>query len=189
MRHEKGGMYMGMFDKMYSGVTGLPVGFRTESFTFTALPESLAEMQALPEADLRTPFRTAALTVCALCAYSSDKESGIEMLNWLRGSRQLSGQEISALDNSFSCGRNNVMFSYFAGAAPENGFTPAAPYTLNVCSNHNSGVEQGYMTLLIPGSDGLHPVKLRMKEDGRWFLWEQYLFPDAMHVNSAGAWA
>lgn len=56
-----------------------------ERFAFTALPNTLAELQALPEASLDTPYKTAALTLCALCAYSRDKETGIEMLNWLRG--------------------------------------------------------------------------------------------------------
>ena len=36
------------------------------------------------EASLDTPFKTAALTVLALCAYAADKNIGIEMLNWLR---------------------------------------------------------------------------------------------------------
>jgi len=30
---------------------------KRETFTFTALPESLSELQALPEADLDTPSR------------------------------------------------------------------------------------------------------------------------------------
>ena len=47
-------------------------GNKTETITFAALPESLAEMQTLPEATLDTPFKTAALTVCALCAYADD---------------------------------------------------------------------------------------------------------------------
>ena len=42
------------------------IGNKRETFTFTALPESLAQMQALPEAALDTPFQTAALTVPAL---------------------------------------------------------------------------------------------------------------------------
>lgn len=41
-----------------------------ETFTFAALPESLAEMKALPEASLASPFATAALTVCALCVFA-----------------------------------------------------------------------------------------------------------------------
>ena len=66
-------------------------GSKRETFTFAALPESLAELQALPEASLDTPFKTAALTVLALCAYAADKNIGTEMLNWLRGPRPLNG--------------------------------------------------------------------------------------------------
>ena len=66
-------------------------GSKRETFPFAALPESLAELQALPEASLDTPFKTAALTVLALCAYAADKNVGTEMLNWLRGPRPLNG--------------------------------------------------------------------------------------------------
>ena len=40
-----------------------------KTFTFSALPKNLAQLQALPEAVLADPFQTAALTVCALCVY------------------------------------------------------------------------------------------------------------------------
>ncbi len=75
---------MGLFDKLKntaaSAVGGavnnaaMSIGNKSETFTFTALPESLAQMQALPEASLDSPFKTAALTVCALCAYAADKK-------------------------------------------------------------------------------------------------------------------
>ena len=58
---------MGLFDKMKQAAANVS-GNQTVTFTFQALPESLAQMQALPEASLDTPFKTAALTVCALCA-------------------------------------------------------------------------------------------------------------------------
>ena len=63
------------------------LGNQKETFTFAALPESVEQMRALPEAAMDTPFKTAALTVCALCAYAADKQIGTEMLNWLRGSQ------------------------------------------------------------------------------------------------------
>lgn len=82
---------MSIFDKLGGTVqqpaataTQAAVGKR-ESFTFASLPESLAEMQALPEASLDMPFKAAALTVLTLCAYAADKNIGTEMLNWLRG--------------------------------------------------------------------------------------------------------
>ena len=82
---------MGIFDKLKSTAqqavnsAAQSLGNKRETFTFTSLPESLAEMQALPEASLDTPFKTAALTVLALCAYAADRNIGTEMLNWLRG--------------------------------------------------------------------------------------------------------
>ena len=77
---------MGIFDKLKNTAQQAVVsavqsaGNKRETFTFSALPESLAEMQALPEASLDTPFQAAALTVLALCAYAADKNIGTEML-------------------------------------------------------------------------------------------------------------
>lgn len=96
---------MGLFDKMKQAAANVS-GNQTVTFTFQALPESLAQMQALPEASLNTPFKTAALTVCALCAYGADKNIGLEMLNWLRGPRPLNGQEISFLNDRFRDGKS-----------------------------------------------------------------------------------
>ena len=75
---------MSIFDKLKQGAAGITkavgqsIGTKEETFTFAALPESLAQMQALPEAALANPFQTAALTVCALCVYAADKNIGKE---------------------------------------------------------------------------------------------------------------
>lgn len=88
---------MSIFDKLKNTIADAAAASvntgesKRETFVFTALPESLAQMQALPEASLSTPFQTAALTVCALYAYAADKQIGTEMLNWLRGPRPLNG--------------------------------------------------------------------------------------------------
>ena len=128
---------MGLFDKMKQA-TAATGGNQTVTFTFQALPESLAQMQELPEASLDTPFKAAALTVCALCAYGADKNIGKEMLNWLRGPRPLNGQDISFLNDRFRDGKSYIPFSYFVGASPENGYTPRQPFTLLVGSNHTA---------------------------------------------------
>ena len=47
---------MGLFDKMKQAAANVS-GNQTVTFTFQALPESLAQMQALPEASLDTPLR------------------------------------------------------------------------------------------------------------------------------------
>ena len=189
---------MSIFDKLKNTPTQAPkptaaASERTrESFTFSALPESPAELQALPEADLSSPFQTAALTVLALCAYAADKQIGTEMLNLLRGPRPLNGQELSFLNDRFRGGKTYLPFSYFAGATPENNYTPSQPFTLTVESNHLSAAEAGYMKLFIPcgGADSPRPIKLRQRgSDGKWFLWEQYLLTDIRQPKAADPWA
>ena len=197
IREFRGGIIMGIFDKLKSTAMDAAssavasIGNKRETFTFAALPESLDQMKTLPEAALSTPFQTAALTVCALCAYAADKQIGTEMLNWLRGPRPLNGQEISFLNDRFRDGKTYIPFSYFAGATPENNYTPSEPFTLVVESDHTSGAEQGYMKLLIPcgGADSPRPIKLRMKGDGKWFLWEQYLLTGIRTPKADDPWA
>ena len=189
---------MSIFDKLKStagqavNAAAQSLGSKRERFTFAALPESLAEMQALPEASLDTPFKTAALTVLALCAYAADKSIGTEMLNWLRGPRPLNGQEISFLNDRFRDGKTYLPFTYFAGSTPDNNYTPTQPYTITIESNHVSGEEQGYMKLFIPcgGADDPRPIKMRQRgSDGKWFLGEQYLLTGVRTPKAADPWA
>ena len=105
-----------------------PLETSGKPFTFAALPESLAQLQALPEAALDTPlFQTAALTVLALCAYAADRQIGTDMLNWLRGPRPLNGQEISFLNDRFRDGKTYLPFTYFAGSTPTTITHPPSP--------------------------------------------------------------
>lgn len=184
---------MSIFDKLKQGVTGAvqSLGNQKETFTFAALPESLAQMQALPEAALDNPFKTAALTVCALCAYAADKEIGTQMLNWLRGPRPLSGQDISFLNDRFRDGKTYVPFSYFRGATPENDYTPAQPYTVTIETNPYSDANAGYKKLFVRsgGADNPREIVLRMKGDGQWLLWDQALLVGIREPKSADPWA
>ena len=185
---------MGIFDKLKNPAmpSATPTGSQSVTFTFAALPESLAEMQALPEAALSTPFQTAALTVLALCAYAADRTIGAEMLNWLRDPRPLNGQDISFLNDRFRDGKTYLPFTYFVGSTPDNNYTPSQPYTIVITSNHISAVEQGYMKLFIPcgGADDPRPIKLRQRgSDGKWFLWEQYLLTGVRIPKAADPWA
>ena len=189
---------MSIFDKLKSkagqavSAAAQSIGSKRETFTFSSLPESLAEMQALPEASLDTPFKTAALTVLALCAYAADKNSGIEMLNWLRGPRPLNGQDISFMNDRFRDGKTYLPFTYFSGSIRDNNYTPTEPYTIVVESNHVSSEEQGYMKLFIHcgGADDPRPIKMRQRgSDNKWFLWEQYLLTGVRMPKSADPWA
>ena len=58
--------------------------------TWNELPKNLEEMQALPQADLKTPEGTAALAVAALAVFPTNREECYRMLNFLRGPRPLS---------------------------------------------------------------------------------------------------
>ena len=177
---------MSIFDKLKSTAQQAAtsaiqsIGNKREKFTFASLPESLAEMQALPEA------------ILALCAYAADKNIGLEMLNWLRGPRPLNGQEISFLNDRFRDGKTYLPFTYFVGATPDNNYTPSQPYTIIIESNHVSGEEKDYMKLFIPcgGADDPRPIKMRQRgSDGKWFLWEQYLLAGVRTPKEADPWA
>ncbi len=188
---------MSIFDKLKKTVgdaakgAALNLGNKKETFTFAKLPESLAELQATPEAVLDTPFKAAALTVCALCAYAADKNIGIEMLNWLKGPKPLTPYEIQFIDDRLRDGKTYVPFSYFKGATPENDYTPDEPFTVTVESNPYSNDNEGYMKLFIKsgGADSAREVILRLKGDGKWLLWDQMLLPDIRMPKSANPWA
>lgn len=192
---------MSIFDKLLNKAANAATGAvksavsnagnKKEEFTFTSLPESLDELKALPEAKLDDPYKTAALTVVALCVYAADKNIGIEMLNFLKGPRPLSNYEISFIDDRLRDGKTYVPFSYFKGATPENDYTPDKPYSITVESNPYSDANQGYKKLIIKssGADTPREVQLRMKGDGQWLLWEQFLLPDIRKPKSADPWA
>lgn len=191
---------MGIFDKLMSDVKqgigkvaadGLKgMANKKESFTFQAIPENLQELQALPEASLDSPFKTAALTVLALTVFAADREKGKEMLDWLKGPESLSAYEISFLNDRLS-GKVYLPLSYFEGATPDNSYTPSQPFTIHVSSNPYSFDDPNYATLYIPcgGADSPRSVKLRKKGDGRWFLWEQLLLVDIRKPKAADPWA
>lgn len=167
------------------------IGSQRETFTFAALPESVEQLKSLPEAAMDTPFKTAALTVCALCAFAASPEVGTELLNYLRGPRPLNGQDISFIKDRFRGDRAYIIFSYFAGATPDNNYTPAQPYSVTVSSDPHSYDEQGYARLYVAcgGADSPRPVKLRKKGDGQWCLWEQYLLTDVRQPKANDPWA
>ena len=165
---------------------------RKETFTFEALPKSLEELKAMPEAVLDDSFKTAALTLCALCVYAEDREAGTEMLNFLRGPRPMSPAEIAFLNDRFMDGKSYIPRSYFDGATPENEYTPTTPYTVKVISNQYSKLENGnYMKLLINsgGADSPRSVTLRKTGGGKWYLWEQHLLSDIRIPKSQDDWA
>ena len=161
-----------------------------QTFTFQSLPKNIDALKALPEAALENPFQTAALTVCALCVYGTDKTAGEEMLNFLRGPRPLSGYDISFLNDRFRDGKH-VPFSYFQGATPDNDYTPSVPYTITVTAGPYADANPGYKKLHIRsgGADNPREIVLRQKGNGQWFLWDQFLMVGIRQTKSEDPWA
>ena len=186
---------MSIFDNLNPSVSPASSAAKPEegsfTFVFRALPESVDEMRSFPEACLDTPYKTAALTVCALCAYAASPEIGRDMLNFLKGPAPLSPMEISFLNDRFRDGKH-VPFSYFAGATPQNNYSPAKPFTVTVFSNPYSFQNEGWATLHLNsgGADSPRQIKLRLKpSEGKWYLSEQMIMVGVRTPVKDDPWA
>lgn len=162
----------------------------SKTFVFESLPNSIEELKALPESCLDSPYKTAALTVCALCVFPDNKEKATEMLNFLKGPQPLTPYELQFISDRFMDGKRYIPFSYFEGTSPENDYTPTAPYKISVHANPYSFQEENYAVLYIKssGADSMRNVKLRRKGE-QWFLWEQFLLPGIREPKSNDPWA
>ena len=67
--------------------------YAAEIFTFDKLPENLAELQARPEASLKSAYKTTALTMAALCSFEKNEDDVYEMLDFLKGPDSLTAME------------------------------------------------------------------------------------------------
>lgn len=162
-----------------------------QTFTFAKTPASVEELKALPESTLDTPFKTAALTLLALCRYKDDPEAAFAMLDALKGPEPLSPYEKQFLRERLA-GKEYKPFSFFAGAAVDNDYTPAVPYVIEVEDNSYSYPEENWATLLLrsAGADSQRPIKLRKKPStGEWFLNEIACLADIRTPKSSDPWA
>lgn len=165
-------------------------GNKSESIVFSEIPATYEDFINLPQAQMKTPFDTAAMTVAAFCVYPYNKDLSIQMLNYLRGPRPISGVEASFIADRFR-DKDYVPRSYFKGATPDNDYEPQAPYTIVVNENPYSYDNEGYAKLFLTsgGADSPRAVQLRQAKDGKWYLWEQFLLADIRQPESANPWA
>lgn len=164
---------------------------RSETFTFAAIPEDLAQLQALPEAALDSPFKTTALTVLVLCRYEQDPEGVIRMLDFLKGPGEVSPYEKQFLKERLA-GKYYKPFSFFQGATPANGYVPTTPYTITVHENPYSFDNDGWAVLWLQssGADHMRQIKLRKKPStGQWFLSEIQCLSDIRVPVAEDPWA
>lgn len=166
------------------------MGNKKEKIVFSSLPSSYEEFTSLPQAALSTPFDTAAMTVLAFCYYPQNKDLALQMVNYLRGPRPLSGGDMSFIADRFR-DSDYVPRSYFEGSTPANDYTPAEPYTIVVSENPYSYQNEGYATLYITsgGADSPRSVQMRKAKDGKWYLWEQFILVGIRQPESANPWA
>ena len=164
---------------------------RSECFSFTAVPQNLSELQALPEATLDTPFKTAALTILALCLYKDNPDIVLEMLDFLKGPESVSPYEKQFIKERLT-DKYYIPFSYFIGATPENGYAPSAPFTIEVFENPYSFDNENWATLWVKsgGADNMRSIKLRKKPStGQWFLNDIQCLSEIRVPKEADPWA
>ena len=164
---------------------------KKETFTFEALPQTLDELKALKEAELKTPYEAAALAVVALCTYGKNPAVTFEMLDFLNGH-----DEVSAYTKQFIKARLDdkkyLPFSFFAGATPKNNYTPNVPYEITVFSNSYSFQEENWATIHVTsgGADSPRSIKLRKKPSTeQWFVNDIQILTDIRVPESADPWA
>lgn len=162
-----------------------------ETFVFTNLPQSQENLMALPEADLSSPFKTAALSLVALLMYEKNPETSFAMLDALRGPEPLSAYGKSFIKERLT-GKEYKVKSFFKGATVENGYEPTTPYTITITDNPYSYAEENWATVYVKsaGADSERGIKLRKKPStGQWFLNELLCLSDIRVPASADPWA
>jgi len=177
---------MGLFDSLKKQEQN-----KSETFTLAALPRTLGELQALPEASLDSPYKTAALALAALCCYAQDASAVHEMLDFLKGPDTLSNLEKQFLRDRLA-GKPYKCLSFFAGATPDNGYTPDTPYRITVSANPYSFDSENWATLYVQsgGADSPRPIRLRKKPStGQWFLNELQCLADIRVPTAEDPWA
>ena len=164
---------------------------KRETFTFTTIPRSVADLKALPESDLSTPFKTCALTMLVLLNYGDDVNATIEMLNFLKGPEPMNPYQIQFLKDRL-VGKEYVVRSFFEGSSPQNNYIPTEPLKITVFDNPYSYPEAGWATLHMnsTGADSPRQIKCRLKPStNQWFLVENLALSDIRTPVAADPWA
>ena len=156
-----------------SKANAIEKGDRAVTVNYQKLPESLAEFQTYIPQALAAPEQVCALFLSALQMYLKNQTEGVAAINLLRGPRPMTPYDVQFLRDRLR-GKAYLPLAYFEGATPENGYTPAVPYCLQVLPDPRpQDVEEGYIRVFLKttGADSPRPMRLRRKGDA-WFLWE-----------------
>ncbi|MBO4325866.1 MAG: hypothetical protein J5950_01175 [Clostridia bacterium] len=162
------------FKKLFkSGAKEIQKAANTKTITLSSITVDPDEVTELPEFDRKDPKMVAALTVVALCRYPKSKEECFAMLDNLKGPEPLTNRDKEFIRDRFMDGKDYVPKSYFAGATPENNYTPSKPLQVKIVEQSNSFENDGYARFWIPsgGADSPRQITLRQKKStGEWFV-------------------
>ncbi|MCQ2250430.1 MAG: hypothetical protein MJZ66_04920 [Bacteroidales bacterium] len=164
---------------------------QTQTFTFQTLPTTVAELQALPEYSLDSPFKTCALALVALMQYQANTNECLAMLDALRGPDPMSPYAKQFLRDRLT-GKQYKVSSFFAGSSVQNSYKPSVPYTISVSDNPYSYPEANWATLYVQssGADSPRPMKFRLKPStGQWFLNDIQCLSDIRIPAADDPWA
>ena len=177
---------MGFFDDLKKTVSNAFSGAQTpanvsQDIAFADIPTTLEAMQALPYANMQNPYAVAAMCVCALNVYVADENTGIAMMNFLKGPAPITPADISFIKDRFRDNKEYKPRSYFKGATPQNNYMPSSPYTITVSENPYSrdNFSEGYLRLFLQsgGADSPRPLTLRTKPStGEWFVFSDSIY-------------
>ncbi len=148
-------------------------GSEGTTYIFSALPQNAAELKALWEHWGSAPEHTAALGIAAFCRYPASREDSLAMIDVLRGPSPMSEADRQFIADRFR-DKDYVPRSYFAGAVPDNNYTPTEPFTLTITADAHSYDTENVARLYVRsgGADSPRPLSLRLAKDGNWYLWE-----------------
>ena len=173
-------------------------GKKQFTYTFNALPRNIEELKTL-EVDNRKYFESqyfvTALFICCLNRIADNSADAWEMINYLRthtatvgqnGINLVSNADMQNIVQSNLVGKDgngfpvvNGLRSFFAGATPENLYTPSTPYKVTVVEAAadpiltENGVTYARLHVISGGADSAQgPLMLRKTNNHGWLLWD-----------------
>lgn len=173
-------------------------GKKQVTFTFNALPRNIEELKTL-EVDNRKYFESqyfvTALFICCLNRIADNSADAWEMINYLRthtatvgmnGINVVSNLDMQNIVQSNLVGKDsngfpvvNGLRSFFAGATPENLYTPTTPYKVTVVEAAadpilvENGVTYARLHVISGGADSAQgPLTLRKTNNHGWLIWD-----------------
>jgi len=160
----------------------------SEKFIFETLPTDIDSLKAF---GMDTPFKTAALAIAALMQFKENPDNFYALYDFLKGPDSVSAYEKQFIKDRLR-GKEYKVDSFFAGATPDNGYTPSKPYTIEIQDNPYSYAEENYATMHVQssGADSTRPIKLRKKPStGEWFVIDIQCLSDILIPKEADPWA